>query len=130
MKITKDAIAAGRRLYRLCLQDGKLNEESVRKVIASLTQNKPRNYRGILMTLQRQMKHYFADRHVLVESAKELDTQSRAELEGSLRAQHGGDLTFEYTVQPELLGGMRVRKGDDVWDGSVKARLQRLSEAF
>jgi F0F1-type ATP synthase delta subunit len=30
----------------------------------------------------------------------------------------------------DLIGGMRVKIGDDVFDGSVKMRLAALSESF
>ena len=43
-----------------------------------------------------------------------------------LRRRYGNDLTAEFKVNPELLGGMRVKVGSDVWDGSVKARLTEL----
>jgi F-type H+-transporting ATPase subunit delta len=33
-------------------------------------------------------------------------------------------------VTPELLGGLRIRVGNDVLDGSVKGRLDRLAAAF
>jgi len=29
-----------------------------------------------------------------------------------------------------LIGGMRIRVGSDVWDGSVKNRLERLNDKF
>jgi F-type H+-transporting ATPase subunit delta len=31
-------------------------------------------------------------------------------------------------MKPELLGGIRVRVGSDVWDGTVRGRLQRLEQ--
>jgi F0F1-type ATP synthase delta subunit len=31
-------------------------------------------------------------------------------------------------VNKELLGGMRIRVGSDVWDSSVRNRLQRLQQ--
>jgi F-type H+-transporting ATPase subunit delta len=33
-------------------------------------------------------------------------------------------------VNPELLGGIRVKVGSDVWDGSVKARLEGLAASL
>jgi F-type H+-transporting ATPase subunit delta len=47
-----------------------------------------------------------------------------------LKARYGDDVTSEFKVVPELLGGMRVRVGSDIWDGSVKTRLDQLSQAF
>jgi F-type H+-transporting ATPase subunit delta len=72
----------------------------------------------------------FEKRHAVVESAVELQPATRASVEADLRAKCGPDLTFDFVINPELLGGMRVKVGSDVWDGSIKARLQRLHEAF
>ena len=40
------------------------------------------------------------------------------------------DLTTNFIVNPELLGGMRIRVGSDVWDSSVRNRLQRLAQSL
>ena len=69
-------------------------------------------------------------RHVVVESATDLDTASRERVSAGLAGTYGADLTYEYRVNPELLGGLKVRVGNDVFDGSVKGRLDRLSQAF
>ena len=47
-----------------------------------------------------------------------------------LRKKYGKDLTFDFQTNPDLLGGMRVKVGSDVWDGSVRARLQQLEDTF
>jgi F0F1-type ATP synthase delta subunit len=36
----------------------------------------------------------------------------------------------EFAENAGLIGGMRVKIGDDVFDGSVKSRLASLSESF
>jgi F-type H+-transporting ATPase subunit delta len=41
-----------------------------------------------------------------------------------------GEVTVEFAENAELIGGMRVKIGDDVFDGSVKTRLAALSESF
>ena len=46
----------------------------------------------------------------------------------NLKRKYGSDLTAEFVVNPELLGGMRIRVGSDVWDSSVRNRLQRLQQ--
>jgi F-type H+-transporting ATPase subunit delta len=46
----------------------------------------------------------------------------------NLKKKYGGDLTAEFVVNPQLLGGMRIRVGSDVWDGSVRNRLERLQQ--
>jgi F-type H+-transporting ATPase subunit delta len=130
MKVTKDAAAAGKRLFRLCAAGNKLDEDKMRKVIKALVERKPRNYQGILATLHRQVRLDLAQRHVIVESAQQLDEATSQNITNKMITQHGDGLTFEYKINPALLGGIRIRKGDDVWDGSVKARLDNLAKAF
>jgi len=48
----------------------------------------------------------------------------------NLRRRYGDDLTTEFRTNPDLLGGLRIKIGDDVWDGSVKNRLHKLQEQF
>jgi F-type H+-transporting ATPase subunit delta len=64
--------------------------------------------------------------HVIVESASALDARTSEQLGQSLRAKYGPDLTTEFKVTPELIGGLRVKLGSNVWDGSVRNRLDRL----
>jgi len=130
MKASKDAIAAARRLFRLCMTDGRLNEDAVRKVIRAVVEKKPRNYAGILQTLKKLVSSELARYHVTIESAEPLDAVTSNRVESDITSQHGGGLTFEYQVNPDLLGGIRIRKGDDVWDGSLQSKLERLKNAF
>ena len=51
-------------------------------------------------------------------------------MNADLKKKYGPQISTEFTVVPELLGGMKTRVGSDVWDGSVKNRLERLSEKF
>lgn len=130
MKVSKDAIAAGKRLFRLCNENNSLDEDKLRTVIKAISERKPRNYQGILVTLHRQTRLYLAQRHVIIESAQELDKATGENITKKMNAEHGEGLTFEYKITPALLGGIRIRKGDDVWDGSVKARLDKIANAF
>lgn len=130
MKASKDAIAAAKRLFRLCSPEGKLDEGKLRHVIKAVSERKPRNFQGILVSLHRLVRLDLAQRHVLIESATELDSATAENIKNKMVSQHGEGLTFEYKINPALLGGIRIRKGDDVWDGSVKAKIDRITNAF
>ncbi|MDD9865634.1 MAG: F0F1 ATP synthase subunit delta [Verrucomicrobiales bacterium] len=43
---------------------------------------------------------------------------------------YGNNLSYSFTENAELLGGMRVKVGSDVYDGSVRTRLAKLEESF
>lgn len=130
MKISKVARTTARRIFRLCQTDGRLDEAKIRIAISKLVSQKPRDFRGILFALKRLVRLEMDRRHVVVESAVDLDPASRDRVGTGLAAKYGSDLTYEYRVNPALLGGLKVRVGNDVFDGSVKGRLDRLAQAF
>lgn len=130
MKISKTAAAAARRIFRLCQTGGRLDEAKLSTAVRRIVETKPRDYRGILQSLKRLTRLDVERREVVIESATELDPASRDRVAAGLATKYGNDLSFSYKVTPELLGGLRVRVGNDVWDGSVQGRLDRLAQAF
>ena len=130
MKISKVATATARRLFGLCQTDGRLDDAKLRHAIALLIEAKPRDYVAILAALQRLTRLEFERRQVLVESAVALDDPSRERVVTGLTKQYGPDLVVEYQTTPALLGGLRIRVGNDVFDGSVKGRLERFANSL
>ncbi|MEX1116514.1 MAG: F0F1 ATP synthase subunit delta [Akkermansiaceae bacterium] len=130
MKISKVAAATARRLFGLCQTGGRFDETKLRTIITSLVDSKPRDYRAILSALQRLTRLEIERRQVTVESAVELDEATRQRVVAGLTQQYGPDLVVQYQITPALLGGLRIRVGNDVFDGSVQGRLDRLAAAF
>ena len=130
MKISKVATATARRIFRLCQTGGRLDEAKLAAAVRQLGQEKPRDFRGILLALKRLVRLEMERRRVIVESAAELDQTSRDRIVSGLAVKYGVDLTFEFRTNPDLLGGLKIRVGNDVFDGSVKGRLDRLAQAF
>jgi len=130
MKISKTAAATARRLFGLCQTGGRLDESALRVVVSRLVESKPRDYAAILGGLQKLTRLEMERRKVTVESAVELDEATRVRVIAGLAKQYGPDLVAEYKVTPGLLGGLRIRVGNDVYDGSVQGRLDRLAAAF
>ena len=95
-----------------------------------LIEQKPRGYFGILQHLHRLVKLDEASRTARVESAVALGQAQQQDIQDSLNQLKGGNVTVEFAENPRLIGGMRVKIGDDVFDGSVKTRLTGLSESF
>lgn len=130
MKISRESATTARRAFRLCVDSDRVNDDRLRVIFKKIAQTKPRGWQAILHELKRLIRLELERRQVFVESATSLDDSSRDRIKDSLSRQYGGDLTFEFRVTPELLGGTRVRVGNDVWDGSVKTRLDRLTNAL
>jgi F-type H+-transporting ATPase subunit delta len=126
MKISKEARRSSRQLFRACLADGKLDEARARDVVGKVAAAKPRGYLAILENFSRLVRGEMERQVALVESATELSNDMRFQLKAGLSKKYGRELTLQFQTNPALLGGIRVRVGSDVWDGSVKARLEAL----
>lgn len=66
---------------------------------------------------------------VIVSTARPLSAEQAAALKKSL-AKIFGDVVLRPHADPALLGGLVVRVGDRLWDGSVAAQLARLKDAW
>lgn len=130
MKISKEARRTSRQLFRACMAEGKLDEARVRTVVSSVSQSKPRGYIAILDAFARLVANEVDRQRAIVESATELTAPVQSELQSSLSKKYARPLSLEFHVNPSLLGGIRVKVGSDVWDGSVKARLAALSASL
>ena len=51
-------------------------------------------------------------------------------MQANLARQYGPGLAISFAQSPDLIGGVRVRVGSDVYDASISARLAELAEAF
>ena len=94
-----------------------------------LVTRKPRNFIGILTRLQRLVELAIEERSVSVESATALPDKG-ASVFADLERQYGPASSTTYRENPALLGGLRIRRGSNIWDGSVSSRLERLQQAF
>lgn len=126
MKASKDALRVARGLMRLSIVDGRIDKDRVANIIKRIKEEKPRGYLGILTTYSRLLRLEVEKKQAVVESAEELGAQTGNDVLEDLRRKYGDDLTAEFKVNPDLIGGMRVKVGSDVWDGSVRARLEAL----
>lgn len=130
MKISKVAAATARRLFGLCQVDGQLDENKLRDLVSKIIASQPRDYQAILGAIQRLTRIDVKTREVTVQSATELDKGSKQRVETGLAKDYGPNLSVSYITNPTLLGGLKIQVGDDVFDGSVQGRLDRLSKAF
>ena len=130
MKGTKQTRREAKQLFKTCQIEGQLDADRVRTAVRVLIEQKPRGYFGILQHLHRLVKLDEASRTARVESAVALGQAQQQDIQDSLNRLKGGDVTVEFAENPRLIGGMRVKIGDDVFDGSVKTRLTGLSESF
>jgi len=130
MKISKLAQREARQLFRGCQVNGVLDEARVRQAVDLLAEMKPHGYVGILSRLHRLVKLDVAQRTVTVENAVETSPQQAAAIKAGLEKHYGTGLEINFSVNPALIGGLRIQVGSDLYDGTVRTRLEKLQQSF
>ena len=128
MKINREIRQLSREMLRASFTDGQLDSGRISSLVDSLIAKKPRHYVDVLKNYRRLLRLELEKRQAKIETATEMDSATSSELVSNLKKKYGSDLTTEVVVNPELLGGMRIRVGSDVWDGTVRNRLERLQQ--
>ncbi len=125
MKITRDDRQNAKKLFNVCMSDGRLDEAKLSQVVKAVAAQKPRGYLPILTRLMKLVDLQVASQTVSVESAVELSDKGEA-IFREVESKVGPAAARTYRVVPELIGGVRIRRGSDVWDGSIRTRLNHL----
>lgn len=65
-----------------------------------------------------------------VDSAYPLSQEQVADVVATLEAKYGRKVKVSVSVEPDLIGGISIRIGDEVLDTSVRGKLAQLAEAL
>ena len=128
MKISKQARREAKDLFRAAQVNGVLDENKARRIIDEVLAAKPRSYVAILSHFQRLVKLDIDRRSARIESVIALDDAEQNTVKSTLTKRYGAGLSFTFAQNPALIGGMRIKVGSDVYDGSIQARLAQLAE--
>ena len=82
---------------------------------------------GIIAAFERMVDERLGILKVDVASARELNEKQQAALVQRLEAMTGKKIFLNRTIDGDLLGGMVVRVGSTLYDGSVRGQLDSLS---
>ncbi len=126
MKTNKETRRAVKKLFRTCLVNGQMDEKRVRAVVSAVAAQKPRYYLGILSAIEKLVKMETQKHSLHVETATSLEENRLHEIHTRVQSRFTVPLTASHSVNPILIGGIRIQVGSDVWDGSVAARLRQL----
>jgi F-type H+-transporting ATPase subunit delta len=117
-------------LFRFCMVDGNLDEKRARLVTQRVLQSKPRGYLPLLEQFRKLLKHEYARHTAEIESAVPLPADLRTRVQTRLADVYGPGVTSSFIHNPALIGGMRIKVGSDVYDGSVRSGLVALARSF
>ncbi len=130
MKTIKQTRREAKRLFRLCLVNGLLDESRTRKAARGLIAARRRDAPALLSRFLYLVKLDRMRHTAEIESAAPLPTDLQASVQAGLASIYGPGITALFIQNPTLIGGMRIRVGSDVYDGSVRAALIDLEKSF
>jgi F-type H+-transporting ATPase subunit delta len=126
MKVTRKARRTARQLLRLCVVNGQLDPPRVRLVAERVARSGGRGSLAVLAAFQRMVRLDREAHRAIVESAAPLSEDLRNAVQSDLARLYGAGLETSFAENPALIGGVRIRVGSDVFDGSVRARLAAI----
>jgi F-type H+-transporting ATPase subunit delta len=127
MKQNRKVRRAARQLFRLCLVDGVLDHDRVRQVARGIAGSRRTGALPILSGFVRLVRLERERHTAVVETATPLDVSVRESVQAGLARVYGRGLETSFGENPELIGGLRIKVGSDVYDGTVRAKLAALA---
>lgn len=122
--LTDSAISPDRKRALLGeLLEGKVTEVSLRLIAGVVAHPRGRSLDRGLEEYGRIVAEYRQSLIAVVRTAVPLGEEERSRLAAALSATYGHDIHLNIEVDPDVVGGMSVRVGDELIDGTVAGRL-------
>lgn len=103
-----------------------ISAEAMNLVLLMVRRGRPRQILPMTEHFAELLRRQRGISRAEVRSAVALSAKDEAEVASRLRSLVGNEIELRVTVDPELIGGISVRIGDQLYDGTVRSRLERL----
>tara|TARA_A100001037_G_C15078799_1_gene603155 strand:+ start:624 stop:1019 length:396 start_codon:yes stop_codon:yes gene_type:complete len=119
-----------KKLVDLSLEDGEVSASRVGEVLQSLSANPPRNYKPLLRLYQRYIGREIASYTARIEHAGPISDSITGSIQAFLEKETGRKIQVQSRENPDLVAGLRVTLGDDIYEDSAAFRLKPLAESI
>ena len=106
--------------------EASLPKHVVNFVLVTIDKRRQRLLRSISHQYQVLLDAYLGREHVQVTVARQVDEATRELIAGKLSVALGKRAIPHFQVDAGILGGLVVRTGDTIYDGSVRRRMEGL----
>lgn len=127
MAADKQTKLLAKQLFKLSLVNGAVAPEQVTGVLGWIEKHQPRHVTSLLKTYHRYIVTELAKSRADVEHAGPIADATLKSIEAAMSKKYGRTITATAKPNSQLLAGVRVRVGSDVYESSVAGQLASLS---
>jgi F-type H+-transporting ATPase subunit delta len=103
----------------------------VRNFVAVLIDHRRMHFLALIVKqFELELDRRMGFEEVAITTARDLGETERNALEGQIEKLTGKKVRAHYQRDPALLGGVMVKVGSTIYDGSVSGQLERIREAL
>lgn len=119
-----------KRLVEFSLDKGEVSSSRVGEVLQTLSSNPPRNYKPLLRLYLRYIQREIASYTAHIEYAGPINESITNSIQSFLEKDSGRKINIKASENNELVAGLRVTLGDDIYEDSAAFRLKPLTESI
>lgn len=128
MKNKKKLLAAARKAITESFNNhGSIDESRINQIIDKFRKLPSEEAIVILQAYAKGLKAEIKRLTLTIETATELSKEQTKEIAAAFRADYQ-ILKIETILNPKLIGGLKIRIGDSIFDDSVVSRIEKLKE--
>ena|SRR5947209_1413472 len=127
MAANKHAAQLGRQFFKLGLENGQITAERVAAVLQYLEKHPPRHGLAVLKAYYRLVRNELAKSHATVEYAGSLSDSVLQQLARLLSTKYNRQISAAAKPNPDLIAGLRIRIGDNIFESSIAGQLEALA---
>lgn len=126
MSSQRKSTELARQLFGLSLEQGRLSPARVTAVLQWVEKHRPENPSAVLRAFKRLVADEISRSQVVIEYAGEVSPTLFAEITASMARHYARPLEAVTVSRPELIAGLRVRVGCDIYENTVMSQLASL----
>lgn len=130
MKVKRQTRCDARKLIRICVAKGEIDFPRARQVASGIAESDHRGRVELLWEFRRLVRLECERRSAEIASATPIQQELRERISANLEHLYGRGLQIHFVERPELIGGLCVLVGSDLYDDSVRHRLTLLGRSF
>ena len=118
-----------RSLFKLSLDQGRVSEARVSGVLAWVEREKPTRAAALLREYLRLITVEINNGRARINHAGDLSTDALRQISETFSQSYGRPIEATAIPNPDLIAGLRIRIGCDVYENSIASQLAALDRA-